>query len=107
MVDKENTRLAITIKWILNALRLAEIYDITSENIPLMLGDKDTSVQNLLGTRTELWDKFKVNPTWIRKFIAEEGNYGEIYERNLGPNTPLNLDMITPERGLATPKPFI
>ena len=39
--------------------------------------------------------------------IAEEGNYGEIYERNLGPNTPLNLDMITPERGLATPKPFI
>jgi len=107
MVDKKNTNLAITIKWIINALRLAEIYDITSENLPLMLGEKDTSVQNLLGNRTELWDKFKIHPTWIRKFITEEGNYGEIYQRNLGPNSPLGLDTITPERGLATPKPFI
>ena len=72
-----------------------------------MLGEKDTSVQNLLGNRTELWDKFKVYPTWMRKFVTEEGNFGEIYERNLGPGTALDLDKIEPERGLATPKPFI
>ncbi len=107
MGDKSSPNLAVTVKWIVNALRLAEIYDITSNNLPLMLGEKDTSVQNLLGNRTELWDKFKVYPTWMRKFVTEEGNFGEIYERNLGPGTALDLDKIEPERGLAMPKPFI
>lgn len=107
MADKESPNLIVTVKWILNALRLAEIYDITSDNLPMMLGEQDTSVQNLLGSRTELWDKFKINPVWMRKFITEEGNFGEMYKRHLGPGTALDLDEITPERGMATPKPFI
>lgn len=107
MADKNSPSLIVTVRWILNALRLAEIYDITSDNLPMMLGEQDTSVQNLLGSSTALWDKFKVNPVWMRKFITEEGNFGEMYKRHLGPGTALDLDAITPERGMATPKPFI
>jgi len=107
MVDKSSPNLGITAKWILNALRLAEIYDINSNNLPMMLSDKDPSVQNLLGNQTSLWEKFNVYPTWMRKFISEEGNFGEMYQRHLGPGTALDLDTISPERGLAMPKPFI
>lgn len=107
MVDKNSANLAVTVKWIINALRLAEIYDITSNNLPMMLGEQDNSAQNLLGNQPELWQKFNIYPTWMRKFITEEGNYGEIYEKNLGPDTELGLDKILPERGLATPRPFI
>ncbi len=107
MVDKSSPNLAVTAKWIINALRLAENYDINSNNLPMMLSDKDPSVQNLLGNQTELWDKFKIFPTWMRKFISEEGNYGEMYQRYLGPGTALDLDIMESERGLAMPKPFI
>ena len=107
MVDKQTPNLGITIKWILNALRLADTYNITSENLPMMLGDKDPSVQNLLGNQTELWQKFKADPTWMRAFIAEEGNFREIYQRHLGPGTALDLDEFEEEHGLAAPKPFI
>lgn len=107
MADKRSPNLAVTIKWIINALRLADSYDITSNNLPMMLGDKDPSVQNLLGNQTALWEKFKIHPTWMRKFITEEGNYREMYERHLGEGTAMDLDELETERGLAAPKPFI
>lgn len=107
MVNKNNPTLAITVKWIINALRLAEIYDINSNTLPLMMSEKDTSVQNLLGVTPDLWQKFKISPLWVRRFILDEGNFGEIYNRNLGPGTGPDLDELYPERGLATPKPFI
>ena len=107
IVDKGKPNLGITIKWILNALRLADTYNITSENLPMMLGDKDPSVQNLLGNQTNLWEKFKAFPTWMRSFIAEEGNFREMYQRHLGPGSALDLDEFEEEHGLAAPRPFI
>ena len=107
MTDKESLNLGITSKWIVNALRLAEEHQITSENLPMMLGDKDLSVQNLLGNQTALWKKFRVYPKWMRQFIIEEGNFGEIYNRHLGPGTMMDLDQHEPDQGLAKAKPFI
>lgn len=107
MVDKDKQNLGITLKWIINGLRLADSYDITSENLPMMLGDKDPSVQNLLGNQPALWERFKVHPTWMRSFIVEEGNYKEMYNKYLGPGTAIDLDDMPEEHGLATPKPFI
>ena len=107
MVDKESLKLGIAAKWIVNALRLAEDHQITSENLPMRLGDKDISIQNLLGNQTTLWEKFHIYPQWIRQFIINEGNFGEIYNRHLGPNTLMNLDPHEPDQGLAKAKPFI
>ena len=107
MIDKDSLKLGITVKWIINALRLAETYDINSNNLPMMIGDKDPSIQNLLGNQPRLWKKFSVYPKWMRKYIAEEGNFREIYERYLGPGTSVDLNSPEPEKGLAIPKPFI
>lgn len=107
MVDKNTPNLGITLKWIINALRLIDTYNINSENLPMMMGDKDPSIQNLLGNQPELWEKFKVYPKWMRKFIAEEGNFREMYQRYLGPDSAIGLDDFQEEHGLAQPKPFI
>ncbi|MBQ8465233.1 MAG: transporter substrate-binding domain-containing protein [Alphaproteobacteria bacterium] len=107
MVDKSTPNLGITLKWIINALRLIETYNINSENLPMMMGDSDPSIQNLLGNQPELWKKFKVHPQWMRKFIADEGNFREMYQRYLGPGTAIDLDELQEEHGLAQPKPFI
>ncbi|MBR1605433.1 MAG: transporter substrate-binding domain-containing protein [Alphaproteobacteria bacterium] len=107
IADKNSLKLGIAAKWIVNALRLAEDHHITSENLPMMLGDKDLSVQNLLGNQTALWKKFRVYPQWMRQFIIDEGNFGEMYNRHLGPGTMMDLDPHESEQGLAKAKPFI
>ena len=107
MVDKNSLQVGIAAKWIFNALKLAESYNVTSENLPTMLGQDDFSLQNLLGNQETLWKKFRAYPHWMRKFIVEEGNFGEMFERHLGTGTDIGLEKPEPEHGLAAPKPFI
>lgn len=83
-VLKDNQKLRTSVKWIINALTLSEHLGINSKNIDIFIGLKDGSVKNLLGVNPDLWNKFEIDPTWVRTVINELGNYGEIYERNLG-----------------------
>lgn len=83
-VHKDNQKLRIAIKWIMNALTLAEKKGINSKNIEIFIGVKDTSIKNLLGIEPQLWEKFQLKPDWVKTELTELGNYGEIYERNLG-----------------------
>lgn len=111
IVAKDNNSLRIIIKWIFNALKLAEEHDINSKNINVYIGSKDLSLQNLLGDNPALWTKFGLNPNWFRKAIADIGNYGEIYERNIGLQSPLMIERrennLIKNNGLITSQPFL
>ncbi|MBF9235286.1 amino acid ABC transporter substrate-binding protein [Microvirga alba] len=48
-------------------------------------------VKRLLGVSDDLGQKLGLQPTWARSIIKLVGNYGEIFDRNLGANSPLNL----------------
>ncbi len=91
-VLKDNQKLRTAVKWVVNALTLAEKKGITSKNVDIFIGLKDGSVKNLLGVNPDLWSKFELNPTWVRTALTELGNYGEIYERNLGALSPLKIE---------------
>lgn len=109
---KENNTWRISAKWILNALKLAEDIGINSENINIFIGVKDTSTKNLLGVSPDLWNKFKTyNPEWLRKELTEIGNFGEIYEKNLGKGSSFKLDReqnkLLKDGGLIIPQPFL
>jgi general L-amino acid transport system substrate-binding protein len=88
------------VKWVVYATIEAEELGITSENVTeLVETSEDAVVQRLLGVTPEGAEPFEsglgLEPDWVVTMIGAVGNYAEIYDRNLGPETPFNL-----ERGL-------
>ena len=80
-------------KWTLNALLEAEEYGITAANADKMRAEsKNPGVMRLLGAGTEDTGKvLGLDKEWALRAIKAVGNYGEIFERNVGENTPIGL----------------
>lgn len=95
VVAEGDTRWFSIVKWVLFALVNAEEMGVTSENVEEMKGSDDPAIKRLLGVEGNFGEEIGLAPDWAAKAIAAVGNYEEIYERNVGPNTPLKL-----ERGL-------
>ena len=83
------------VKWVVFALIEAEEYGITSENVEEMKGSDNPNVQRILGTAPGMGELLGLPDDWAARAISAVGNYGEIFDRNVGPDTPLGL-----ERGL-------
>lgn len=110
-VHRDNNTLRISGKWILNALTLAEEENINSKNVNIFIGIEDNSTRNLLGIDETLWRKFGLTPDWVKKVLNSQGNYGEIFEKNLGGSSPLNLprdkNNLLKNGGLIRSQPFL
>jgi len=80
------------VRWSLNALIAAEEYGVTSANIDEMLGGTDNpEINRLLGTEGNLGEMLGLDADWAVKAIKSGGNYGEIFARNIGEDTPIGL----------------
>ncbi len=83
-------------RWVLNALVIAEEKGITSANVQEMAtSSEDPEVNRLLGNEGEYGAMVGLPADFAVHAILAGGNYGEIFERHLGSNTPIAL-----ERGL-------
>jgi len=78
------------VKWVVYATIQAEESGITSKNVDEMAKSNDPVIKRLL-TDEALAKGLGLEKDWVVKVTKAVGNYGEIYDRNLGPNTPLNL----------------
>lgn len=83
------------VKWVVFATIEAEELGITSENVASMVGGENPVVRRLLGDEGDLGQALALSNTWVVDVISAVGNYGEIYDRNLGSETPFAI-----ERGL-------
>ncbi len=90
-VQRDNQELRLALKWIFNALFLAEQYDINVQNLGFYATNDNPEIRNLLGDDEDLWTDLKVKPHWVREVISTLGNYGDIYDRNLGVNSDYHL----------------
>ncbi len=79
------------VSWTVNCTFQAEESGVTSENVDEMLGSEDPTIQNLLGVAGDLGQAMGLGNDFCYQVIKQVGNYGEIYDRNLGPDTPFNL----------------
>jgi len=79
------------VKWTLFAQINAEEMGITSANVDSMLKSENPSVQRLLGTSGDAGKKLGLGSNWAYSAIKGVGNYGEMFERNVGLNTPLKI----------------
>ncbi|KAF4530873.1 hypothetical protein B566_EDAN018913 [Ephemera danica] len=82
---------AIT-KWVVYALLEAEEYGITQANVDKMKAEsKDPVVMRILGTSEDTGKLLGLDKDWAYRAIKAVGNYGEIFERNVGPKSALKL----------------
>lgn len=81
------------VSWTLNALITAEEFGITQANVAELAskaGDKP-EVNRLLGTEGDLGAMLGLNADWAKNAIAAGGNYGELFENNIGESTALGI----------------
>ena len=79
-------------RWVLNALIAAEELGVTSANIEEMSGNTNNpEVARLLGTEGELGAMIGLDADWAKRAVMAEGNYGEIFAKNIGEETPIGL----------------
>ncbi len=91
VVRQDDPQWADLARWTLNALINAEELGVTSANADQMRSSDNPSVKRLLGTEGDLNESVGVSADWAYNMIKQVGNYGEMYERNVGANTPLQL----------------
>jgi general L-amino acid transport system substrate-binding protein len=80
------------VRWTLNLLISAEELGITSANVAeLAEGTDNPEINRMLGTEGNLGEMLGLSADWGVNVIAAVGNYGEIFEGNIGENTPIGL----------------
>jgi general L-amino acid transport system substrate-binding protein len=90
-VRQDDPRWADVVTWALAALVQAEASGVTRANVAAMLGSDDPTVRRLLGRDRAAARALGLADDWAATMIAAFGNYGEIYDRTVGPGTELNL----------------
>jgi general L-amino acid transport system substrate-binding protein len=79
-------------KWVVFGLIEAEEYGITKDSVDKMLAEStDPVVLRILGKSEDTGKLIGLDKDWMVRALKAVGNYGEIFERNVGPKTPLNL----------------
>ena len=84
------------VRWTIYVLFIAEEMGINSHNIDQFIDNIDPNVQRFMGEKNgkdhpHLGSKLGLDASWSYNVIKEVGNYKEIYERNVGENTPIGL----------------
>ena len=80
------------VRWTLNALVAAEELGVTSANIAELSGGTNSpEINRLLGTEGNLGEMLGLSADWGKNAIMAGGNYGEIFEKSIGENTPIAL----------------
>jgi general L-amino acid transport system substrate-binding protein len=79
------------VKWVVYALIEAEELGVNQDNAERLKASPDPAIQRLLGSADDSGRLLGLDREWVYRAIRAVGNYGEIYERNLGSNSSLKL----------------
>ncbi|MBT8354618.1 MAG: transporter substrate-binding domain-containing protein [Desulfofustis sp.] len=80
------------VRWVLFILKIAEDEGLTSANLEIMKSSTDTDIRRLLGLEGIKGTGLGLSDDWVIRVISQVGNYGEIFERTLGRNSPIKME---------------
>ena len=81
------------VRWVLNVMIIAEEKGLTSQNVDEMkASSKDLEVQRMFGMEGDYGERLGLVNDWPYHVIKLVGNYGESYDRNVGPSTAIALE---------------
>jgi general L-amino acid transport system substrate-binding protein len=92
MVRRGDDEWLAIVKWVIYGLIEAEEYDVTQANVDQQkASSQDPVVKRMLGTGEDMGKLLGLDKDWMARAIKATGNYGEIFERNVGPKSALGL----------------
>ena len=80
------------VKWTYFALLNAEELGINQSNVDEMKGSDNPEIARLVGAEGSFGEAIGLSNEWAVQIIKSVGNYGEIFDRNVGPNSALGID---------------
>jgi general L-amino acid transport system substrate-binding protein len=80
------------IKWVQYAAVEAEEEGINSKNVDEKLKSDDPNAKRLLGVTPGMGKALNLDEKWAYNLIKQVGNYGEVFDRNVGKDSPLKLE---------------
>jgi general L-amino acid transport system substrate-binding protein len=80
------------VAWTVYAMIQAEESGVTSKNVDEMKASEDADVQRMLGAKEDLGATLGLDKEWAYRVIKQVGNYGEVYDRNIGKGSALKMD---------------
>lgn len=92
LVGLDDSEWENVVRWTLNCMINAEELGVNSANVNNRGIGSTPAIRRLLGAEGNTGDTLGLNPKWCNRVIAQVGNYGEVYERNIGVNTPIGLE---------------
>ena len=98
------------VAWSVYAMMTAEELGVMSSNVDQKKSSKDAETARLLGVKGNLGKTLGLDVDWAYRIIKTVGNYGEVFERNVGADSPLKLsrgiNALWTEGGLLYSPPF-
>ena len=95
VVRQGDDQWADIVKWVHFAMVNAEELEVSSKTIDEAINSDKPDVRRLVGTEGAYGEALGLTKDWVVRIIRHVGNYGEVYERNVGSGSKLNI-----ERGL-------
>lgn len=80
------------VRWTLAALISAEELGITNQNIEMLRASPNTDIRRFLGLEADLGQGMGLARDWSYQVVRQVGNYGDLFERNIGLKSPLALE---------------
>jgi general L-amino acid transport system substrate-binding protein len=91
VVRHGDNQFADIVRWAFYATLEAEEYGITSKNVDEMLKSDNPSIKRILGVTPGMGKALGVDEKWVYNIIKQVGNYGEIFDRNVGAGSALKI----------------
>jgi general L-amino acid transport system substrate-binding protein len=79
------------VKWVLFAQINAEELGITQKNVDSMMKSTNPSVKRFVGTEGNYGEQLGLTKDWAVRIVKLVGNYGEMFDRNVGKGSPLKI----------------
>ena len=92
MVRQGDDQWFLIVRWTLFAMLDAEELGVTSANVEEQKKSTNPEVQRLLGVTDKVGSQFGLSNDWAYQIVRQIGNYGEIFDKNVGPKTPLGIE---------------
>ncbi|HEX5485517.1 MAG TPA: amino acid ABC transporter substrate-binding protein [Limnobacter sp.] len=81
----------LIVRWVVFAMIEAEELGVGQANLQTMLNSDNPAVARLLGQSEDLGKPLGLPKNWVQQILKQVGNYGEVFDRNLGAHSPLGL----------------